>query len=106
MPNVTVGRDCHFYSEPHCPTDAQLKLQDAARGLAAYTLDGRLHVLHLGSGSDSVVGYADRARFMNAGLVYADGARINVISYSRLGPYGPWTIARSPFVSGAPVLAF
>ena len=84
MPNVTVGRDCHFYSEPHCPTDAELKLQDAARGLVAYTLSGQLHVLHVGSGSDSIVGYADRARFMDAGLVYSDGARMNVISYSRL----------------------
>jgi hypothetical protein len=57
---------------------------DAARGLAAYTLDGKLHLLRLADGKDSVVGYASEARFMDSGLVYADGSRIHLVSSGRL----------------------
>jgi hypothetical protein len=38
----------------------------------------------LSDGADRVVGYGTLARFMNAGLVYADGARIWHTPYDRL----------------------
>jgi len=59
-------------------------LQDAARGLTAYALDGRIHLLRLTDGEDAVVGAGTIARFMDAGLVYADGARIHLVPYDRL----------------------
>jgi hypothetical protein len=88
VPGGTPGRDCHYYSEPHCPYTADVKLQDAARGLAAYTVNGQLHILHLNGGADTSIGYATEARFTDTGLVFADGARINFISNSGLGAEG------------------
>ncbi|HEX6664361.1 MAG TPA: hypothetical protein VF025_11855 [Gaiellaceae bacterium] len=84
LPNAGVGRDCLFWSAPDCSGPYQLDspavaLQDVARGLAAYTYEGRLHVLRLGDGVDTVVGYASEARFTSSGLVYADGARIHLL---------------------------
>jgi hypothetical protein len=84
LPGGTPGRDCIFYGEPHCPS-AAVKLQGAARGLVAFTVNGQLHILHLSTGADDTIGYATEARFMDSGLVYADGARINFIPYSGLG---------------------
>jgi hypothetical protein len=84
-PSGSVGRDCDFYSEPHCPTDAAVKLQDAARGLVAYTFNGQVHVVRLADGRDTAIGYGTEARFMDSGLAYADAARLNIIPYSGLG---------------------
>jgi len=63
---------------------AHQTLQDSARGLVAYALDGRIHLLRLSDGQDTVVGAGTLARFMDAGLVYADGARLHVVPYDRL----------------------
>lgn len=92
LPDATVGRDCTYYSEPHaeavgadaCPGTAALVLQDANERFAAYTFDDRLHVVRIVDGRDKTIGYATRARFMAAGLVYADGARVRLIPYSSL----------------------
>jgi hypothetical protein len=83
------ARDCPFWAGPDCigfvySEPPHYVLQDAAGGLAAYTLDGKLHVLRLADGKDSVVGYAVEARFMDDGLVYADGARIRLVPFDRL----------------------
>jgi len=84
VPSPSVGRDCHYYSEPQCQTDAELKLQSAARGLAASVLHGGVHVLRLADGRDTVVGYGSEGRFMDDGLVYADGARIRLVGWPSL----------------------
>jgi hypothetical protein len=83
------ARDCLFWAGPDCiglvnGEPPHYVLQDAARGLAAYTLDGKLHVLRLADGEDSIVGYAKEARFVDSGLVYADGSRIHVRSFGQL----------------------
>jgi hypothetical protein len=82
-----VGHDCDIFTDPTCgygqPT-APLTLEDVSRGIAAYIDAGQVHVLRLGDGTDQVVGYGTVARFTNAGLVYADGARIWLTPYSRL----------------------
>jgi hypothetical protein len=59
-------------------------LQDVARGLAAYTVNGQLHLLRLGDGSDAIVGPADLARFADSGLVIAAGNQIELILYGAL----------------------
>lgn len=60
------------------------ELQDASRGLVAYRAAGAIHVLHLRAGNDKVVGHGTLARFMDDGLVYADGARIRVVPWASL----------------------
>jgi hypothetical protein len=77
------ARDCLFWAGPDCigflyAEPPHYVLQDVARGLAAYTLDGKLHLLRLADGKDTVAGYARLARFTDAGLAYADGSRIHV----------------------------
>jgi Tol biopolymer transport system component len=87
IPDVSVGRDCMFWSGPDCPgfrETPRLVLQDASRGFAAYTLDGRVHVLRLSDGDDPAVGYGSKARFTDTGLAYADGARIHVAPFRSL----------------------
>jgi hypothetical protein len=87
--NETPARDCLFWAGPECvgfvyAEPPHYVLQDAARGLAAYTLDGRLHVLRLSDGKDSVVGFAGEARFMDSGLAYADGSRVHLAPFMTL----------------------
>jgi hypothetical protein len=84
LPSSSVGRDCRYYSEPQCVTTAELTLQDAARGLAAYVYRGEVHVVHLADGRDVTVGHGSEARFMDDGLVYADGARIRLVPFVEL----------------------
>ena len=67
LPNVPSGGVCGM---PPCPT-ITLQLVDAARGLAAYTLSGKLHLLRLRDGRDKVVATANDARFGDTGLFYA-----------------------------------
>jgi len=62
----------------------RLFVKDLARGLVAYVLDGRVHVLRLADGADAVVARGTLARFMDAGLVYADGTRIHLVPFDRL----------------------
>ena len=85
LPAQPVGHDCDYFGDPTCPSAGpatQLTLEDVHHGLAAYVYAGRVHVLRLDDGDDSVVGDGTLARFTNAGLAYADGARV------RLRPYG------------------
>ena len=53
-----------------CPTPT-LRLEDFARGLVAYTLQGKIHVLRLSDGHDRVVANGTMSRFVASGLVYA-----------------------------------
>lgn len=84
LPSASVGRDCRFYSEPRCPYEAELQLQDAAHGLATYVFNGRVHVIRLVDGRDADVGLGTEARFVDTGLVYVDGARIRLLPYASL----------------------
>jgi Tol biopolymer transport system component len=84
LPDVPAGGPCGS-PHPWACRSIRLELEDAAHGLAAYVLDGDLHVVRLDQGTDRTIGKATTARFMNAGLVYAEGARINFIPYSQLG---------------------
>jgi hypothetical protein len=54
LPDATVGRECASPNGSRCPyvQSARLVLQDVARGLAVYILDGQVHVLRLSDGSD------------------------------------------------------
>jgi len=89
LPNVPSGRECGtqycrpLYADRPWP-GPRLVLEDTARGLAVYILDGQVHVLRLIDGKDQLVGAGRLARFMDAGLVYADGARLHLIPYERL----------------------
>ncbi len=87
LPNAFTGPSCSF----HCGAMTNcwytcgqyaLTVQDAARGLVSYTFDGDVHVLRLPDGFDKVVGRGTLARFVDQGLVYADGARLHLVPYS------------------------
>jgi WD40-like Beta Propeller Repeat len=81
LANVPSGAVCGWI---RCTPRPNLVLDDAARGLVAYTVDGQLHLLRLADGADSIVGQASVARFMDAGLVYADGARLRLVTFAKL----------------------
>jgi len=66
------------------PVSGGFQLQDVARGLVAYVLDGQVHLLRLADGADATIGQGTLARFMDAGLVYADGARLHLRPFDRL----------------------
>lgn len=83
LPDVPSRGECTAPVARNCP-QARLVLHDVARGLAAYVLDGRVHVLRLSDGADAVVGPGTLARFIDAGLVYADGARLRLVPFSEL----------------------
>jgi hypothetical protein len=79
LPDVANGRGCWL----RCP-DERLVLEDASDGLVAYTLNGAVHLLRLADGADKVVGPGVAARFLDAGLVYAQGARLHIVRYAKL----------------------
>lgn len=86
LPDVPSGGEC---GGPHsgaweCHSDARLILEDAAHGLVTYILDGQVHLLRLGDGADTVVATGTLARFMDAGLVYTDGAHLHLVPFDRL----------------------
>jgi dipeptidyl aminopeptidase/acylaminoacyl peptidase len=67
LPDVPSGGAC--LADP-C-RNTRLRLEDVGRGLVAYVLDGKLHLLRLRDGSDAVVAGATAARFGETGLFYA-----------------------------------
>jgi WD40 repeat protein len=80
VPDVSSGPVCGWrICEPR-----HLVLSDAARGLVVYIVDGQLHLLRLADGADAIVHHASLARFMDDGLVYADGARLRLHPYTQL----------------------
>ena len=86
LPNVTSAGICGMAP---CSTVA-LQMLDAARGLVAYTLNGKLHLLRLRDGRNRVVAPAEDARFGSRGLFYAYSApapwisRIRFVQWSAL----------------------
>ncbi len=83
LPNVSSGGVCGM---PPCPT-ITLQLVDAARGLVAYILSGKLHLLRLRDGRNRVVGTATDARFGETGLFYAYAAAAPWVSRIRFVPW-------------------
>jgi hypothetical protein len=84
LPAQPAGHNCDLYGDPTCGGSGRLMLEDVARGLAVYVLDGEVHLVRLRDGADRVAGVGTLARFMDAGLVYADGARIRMTPFGRL----------------------
>jgi WD40 repeat protein len=80
LADVPSGAECDL----RCGGPYRLVLEDAERGLVAYLLDGRVHLLRLRDGADTVVAAAQLARFMDTGLVYADGSRLHLVPFDRL----------------------
>jgi len=86
LPDVASGGECR---SPHsgtweCRGGGRLLLEDAARGLVTYVLDGQVHLLRLADGADATVGAGAFARFMDAGLVYADGPELHLVRFDAL----------------------
>jgi hypothetical protein len=84
VPNVPSAGVCGTL--PCLPTT--LRLVDAARGLVAYILSGKLHLLRLGDGRDRVVATATDARFGANGLFYAYTAPAPWVSRIRFVRWG------------------
>jgi WD40-like Beta Propeller Repeat len=69
LPDVRSSGRCLFLS---CDGDGvRLRLVDAARGLALYSLDGTFHLLRLRDGADATIPRATAAELTDAGLFYA-----------------------------------
>ena len=87
LPDVPSGGEC---GSPHSGAwecgEARLLLEDAGDGLVTYALDGEVHVLRLADGADSVIAAGTLARFMDAGLVYADGSQLRLVPFDQLPP--------------------
>jgi hypothetical protein len=83
LPAVTVGRPCKTPFSSWCEVGA-LSMQDGDRGLVAFVLAGRVHVLRLADVSDRDIAAGDRARFFDGGLVVADGARLRLFPFEAL----------------------
>jgi hypothetical protein len=58
-------------------------LEEAADELAAYLLDGQLHLLWLADGRHAHRRREPR-RFIDTGSVYADGARLRLLPFSQV----------------------
>jgi len=87
LPASPAGHDCDLFGDPSCNYGSPTKpvtLEDVSHGLAAYLYTGQLHLLRLSDGADRVITYGTLARFIDAGLVYADGARIWLTPYNQL----------------------
>jgi len=69
LPDVSYAGSCGVPS--YVCASVHLRLVGEASGIAAYLLDGRLHVLRLGDGADKVVGDATAAALDDSGLAYA-----------------------------------
>jgi hypothetical protein len=82
--SASTGSLLHTWTLTPAPQAHPSVLQDVAHGLAAYIVNGELHLRRLSDGSDAVVGPGDLARFAAIGLVDAVGARVQLIPYSKL----------------------
>jgi hypothetical protein len=86
LPDVASAGRCR---RRYCPP-VRLTLDDAARGVAVYTLDGTVHLLRLRDGADYTVPDATAAELTDAGLFYTyAGAppwpgRIRFVPFSEL----------------------
>jgi hypothetical protein len=86
LPDVPSAGRCRRL---FCPSP-RLTLDDAARGLAVYTLDGAVHLLRLRDGVDYTVPGATAAELEDAGLFYAYAGeapwpgRIRFVPFSEL----------------------
>jgi hypothetical protein len=69
LPDVSFGGLCGLPMQ-QCGSP-RLRLEGAARGVAAYLLDGKLHLLRLSDGADTTVADATAAALDDSGLFYA-----------------------------------
>jgi hypothetical protein len=100
---IVLGRECQGWFDPGCFVglgDGRIcditgfftldcgvpdwRLEDVARGLVTYVIDGKVHVLRLSDDADTMVGYGTLSRFTSSGLVYADGARLHFVPFDGL----------------------
>jgi Tol biopolymer transport system component len=84
LPVEPAGHDCDLFGDPTCEQPVKLTLGDVARGFVAYVIFEQVYVLRLADGAAFSIGPGRLARFMDAGLVYADGARIHLVPWARL----------------------
>jgi Tol biopolymer transport system component len=63
---------------------ARASLQDVSRGLALYVLDGQVHLWRLADGASATVAPGLHARFLDQGLVVADGRRLRLLPFDGL----------------------
>jgi hypothetical protein len=83
LPDVPSGAECETPNSIRC-SQPRLALEDAARGLVTYVLDGQVHVLRLADGVDVIVASGTTARFIDSGLVYANSLRLRLVPFDRL----------------------
>jgi hypothetical protein len=89
LPDVSTGTGFCGVPAFFCGS-ARLRLEDASRGIAAYILDGKIHLLRLRDGRDVVLHDGTAAGFDSNGLLYAYRAtddwpgRIRFVPFDRL----------------------
>jgi hypothetical protein len=79
----SVGARCELRCVPG-GLFPRLLIEDLARGLIAYVDEGRVHLLRLSDGADAIVASGADARFIDKGLVYADGSRLHLVPFPAL----------------------
>jgi hypothetical protein len=75
-------------------------LQDSAHGLLVLAAGGEVYVLRLTDGLRARVAAGTLAAFMDGGLAIANGARVVVVPYGQLPPFGVKSNAPFGFHSG------
>ena len=66
------------------PSPTAEMLQDAGHGLVVDVRGSEIHVLRVADGSDRVAARGSVARFIDKGLVYAEGSRLHLVGWSAL----------------------
>lgn len=64
--------------------DAAARAGRQRPGLVACVLDASVHLLRLADGADTTVAQGSSARFVDSGLVVADGRRLRLLAFERL----------------------
>jgi len=80
--DATTGGLLHTWTLPSGVR--YMGLQDAARGLAAYVSPGGLALVRVSDGATAALAPGSSAAFTDAGLVYADGARVHLVPFDQL----------------------
>jgi hypothetical protein len=82
LPDVPSGRDCD--TPDGCYVTPPLALEDAAHGLVTYVFDGQVRLRRLAEGAGATVAAGTHSRFMETGLVYAEGRSLHLVPFDRL----------------------
>jgi hypothetical protein len=86
LPLEPAGHDCDLFGDPSCRQPVKLTIGGLSHGWIAYSIFDQIYVLRLLDGGAFSIGTGTLPRFMDDGLVYADGTRIHLVPFDKLPP--------------------